>query len=129
MLKTSSIIPISKILYINVLLRHIYKHTHTLTHTDTHTDIYIYIYSEVMKTIQYTHPPHLDTGIVTTCRVWTTNRGFHSLLLLEPTKCSPKTVLSSQRFCGNLCTCAHDVRLNIAGTNEAKNSQQSKQEA
>ena len=82
-----------------------------------------------MKTIQYSHPPHLHTGIVATCRVWTTNHGFHSLLLLEPTKCSPKTVLSPQWFCGNLCTCAHDVRLNIAGTNEAKNSQQSKQEA
>ena len=82
-----------------------------------------------MKTIQYTHPPHLHTGIVATCRVWTTNRRFHSLLLLEPTKCSPKTVLSPQWFCGNLCTCAHDVQLNIADTNEAKNSQQREQEA
>ena len=32
-------------------------------------------------------------------------------------------------FCGNSCTLAHDVRLDIAGTNEPKSAQQAKQGA
>ena len=33
--------------------------------------IYIHLYSEVMKTIQCTHPPHHHNGFVATCPLWT----------------------------------------------------------
>ena len=37
--------------------------------------------------------------------------------------------LSPQWICGNSCTWAHDVRLHIASTNEAKSAQQAMQGA
>ena len=37
--------------------------------------------------------------------------------------------LSPQWLCGNLCTWVHDVRLDIAGTNETNSAQQAKQGA
>ena len=37
--------------------------------------------------------------------------------------------LSPQWLCGNSCTWAHDVQLHIAGTNEQKSAQQTKQRA
>ena len=51
--------------------------------------IYIYIYSEVMKTIQYAHPPH--NGFVAKCRLWTASGRVHALLLLEQTECLTST--------------------------------------
>ena len=35
----------------------------------------IQIYSEVMKTIQCTHPSHHHNGFVATCRLWTASGG------------------------------------------------------
>ena len=59
--------------------------------------IYIYtqIYSDVMKTIQCTHPPHHHNGFVATCRLWTASGGVHALLVLEPTECSTSTRLGA----------------------------------
>ena len=37
--------------------------------------IYIHIYSDVMKTVQCTHPPHHDNGFVATCLLWTASGG------------------------------------------------------
>ena len=44
-----------------------------------------------MKTIQCAHPPHYHNGFVATCRLWTTSRGVHALLILELTECSTST--------------------------------------
>ena len=42
---------------------------------------------------------------------------------------STHTINIPQRFCGNLCIWAHDVRLHIAVTNDPKSAQQAKQGA
>ena len=57
--------------------------------------IYIYIYSEVMKTIQCTHPPHHRNSFVATCRLWTASGGVHAMLALEPT--SAQQALGKER--------------------------------
>ena len=36
-----------------------------------------YIYSDVMKTIQCSHPPHHHNGFVATCRLWTASTSSH----------------------------------------------------
>ena len=36
--------------------------------------------------------------------------------------------ISPKWLCGNSCTCSHDVRLYITGTNEPKNAKKDKQE-
>ena len=48
-------------------------------------------YSEVMKTIQDTHPPQHHSDFVVTCQLWTTSDGVHNLLVLQPTECSRST--------------------------------------
>ena len=55
----------------------------------------IQIYSDVMKTIQCTHPPHHHNGFLAICRLWTASGGIHALLVLEPTECSTSTWLGA----------------------------------
>ena len=45
------------------------------------------------------------------------------LYVIMKTMCPPFTRLSPQWVCSNSCTWAHDVRLQIAGTNEPKSAQ------
>ena len=57
--------------------------------------LYTYIYSDVMKTIQCSHPPHHHNGFVATYRLWPASGGIHALLVLEPTECSTSTKLEA----------------------------------
>ena len=51
----------------------------------------VFLYSDVMKTIQYAHPPHHHNDFVATWGLGTASGGVHALLVLEPTECSTST--------------------------------------
>ena len=60
-----------------------------------HILLSIYIYSDIMKTIQYTHPLHHHNGFVETCQLWTASGQLHIFLVVEPSEFSPSTRLGA----------------------------------
>ena len=66
--------------------------------------IYICIYSDVMKTIQCTHPPHHHNGFVATCRLWTaTGRPYPA--------CRHKAIVVMKRM--DALDCLHGVTIYV----------------